>query len=306
MARSRLTILPVPAAGAEDVLVGPDGAAWTGTEDGSLWRVTPDTGAVERVARTGGRPLGLEWLADGRVLVCDAERGLLAVSPGDGAIERLVVEVDGHPMRFCNNAAVAADGRIFFTDTSRHFGVRQWKADLVEATRSGRLLVRHPDGSVETLLDGLEFANGVALAADESFVAVAETGARTVVRWWLAGDRAGTRDHLAPDLPGYPDNLSRGSDGLVWVAIASPLDPIVERILRAPRAVRTVVRRLPDGVQPAPKRTVRVLALDDAGRTVHDRNLDATAWHMATGVREHAGRVWLGSLVEPAIAWFDL
>ena len=306
MARSRLTILPVPAAGAEDVLVGPDGAAWTGTEDGSLWRVTPDTGAVERVARTGGRPLGLEWLADGRVLVCDAERGLLAVSPGDGAIERLVVEVDGHPMRFCNNAAVAADGRIFFTDSSAHYSVHEWKHDLVEATRTGRLLVRHTDGSVETLLTGLEFANGVALAADESFVAVAETGARTVVRRWLTGARAGTRDYLAQDLPGYPDNISRGTDGLIWVAIASPTDPVVERLKTGPMVLRRGALKLPAWAQPKPKRTARVVALDADGRVVHDRAFEATEFHMATGVREVDGRVWLGSLVEPAVAWFEL
>jgi hypothetical protein len=39
---------------------------------------------------------------------------------------------------------------------------------------------------------------------------------------------------------------------------------------------------------------------------VHDISCDATDWHMATGVREHEGRVWLGSLVEPALAWFQL
>jgi hypothetical protein len=38
---------------------------------------------------------------------------------------------------------------------------------------------------------------------------------------------------------------------------------------------------------------------------VHDLAFDATHWHLATGVREHDGRVWLGSLVEPAIAWSD-
>ena len=35
---------------------------------------------------------------------------------------------------------------------------------------------------------------------------------------------------------------------------------------------------------------------------VHDLRFDATRWHLATGVREHRGRVWLGSLLEPAIA----
>ena len=58
--------------------------------------------------------------------------------------------------------------------------------------------------------------------------------------------------------------------------------------------------------QPKPKRTARVMAFDDDGEVVHDRTFDATHFHMATGVREHHGRVWLGSLQEPAIAWFDV
>ena len=306
MATERLTVVRVPGTGAEDVLIGPKGHVWTGTEDGSIFRLTPDGHLVERVTTTGGRPLGLELLVDGRILVCDADRGLLAVDPASGRVELLTSAVDGLPMRFCNNAAVAADGRIFFTDSSAHYSVHEWKHDLVEATRTGRLLVRHTDGSVETLLTGLEFANGVALAADESFVAVAETGARTVVRRWLTGARAGTRDYLAQDLPGYPDNISRGTDGLIWVAIASPTDPVVERLKTGPMVLRRGALKLPAWAQPKPKRTARVVALDADGRVVHDRAFEATEFHMATGVREVDGRVWLGSLVEPAVAWFEL
>ena len=71
------------------------------------------------------------------------------------------------------------------------------------------------------VLDGLAFANGVALAADESYVAVAETAARTVVRRWLTGPaRGGAGTTSSRDLPGYPDNIARGSDGLIWVSIA--------------------------------------------------------------------------------------
>ena len=43
-------------------------------------------------------------------------------------------------------------------------------------------------------------------------------------------------------------------------------------------------------------------AYDDAGRLVHDLDLPADSYHMVTGVREHEGRVWLGSLEEPAVA----
>lgn len=109
------------------------------------------------------------------------------------------------------------------------------------------------------------------------------------------------------DLPAHPDNTSRGSDGLIWVTYASPKDPVLTLLQeRAPRWLRTGIRRLPAAVQPAPKRTARVAAYDSDGRLVHDVDCDATRWHMATGVREHEGRVWLGSLVEPAIAWFAL
>ena len=91
-------------------------------------------------------------------------------------------------------------------------------------------------------LEGLAFANGVALAADESFVCVAESGGRRVVRLWLTGERAGTRDLFVEDLPGYPDNISRGSDGLVWVTIASPTDPVGRAARAAPAAAARCAR----------------------------------------------------------------
>lgn len=301
-----LTVIRVPGHGAEDVLVGDDGWVYTGTEDGSVFKVRPDGHKVERIGNTGGRPLGLEFLHDGRILVCDARSGLLALDPEDGKVEVLTDLVHGQRMVFCNNAAVAASGVIYFTDSSRFYPVERWKADIVENTRSGRLLRRDTDGTVDVLIENLAFANGVALAADESYVAVAETAGRTVVRRWLTGAHAGDTDHLVADLPGYPDNIARGSDDLIWVTIASPTDPMVERLMRAPMPIRRAAWKLPERLQPKPKRTTRVMAFDDGGRVVHDRSLDASRFHMATGVREHAGRVWLGSLVEPAIAVFEV
>lgn len=301
-----LRIIPVPGTGAEDVVVDESGLVWTGTEDGSIFRVRPDGNRVDRVAHTGGRPLGLELLPDGRLLVADAHEGLLAVERDTGRIERLVDTVDGQRMVFCNNAAVGRGGDIWFSDSSTRYPIERWKDDFVQDTRTGRLLCRRADGSVEVHLDGLAFANGVALAADETWVAVAETGHRTVVRLWLSGDRAGQRDLLCDDLPGYPDNIALGSDGLVWVALASPRDPVVELLMhRAPVAVRKAATRLPEALQPRPHRTARVQAYDDTGRLVHDVEADAADYHMVTGVREHDGAVWFGSLVEPAVAVVD-
>lgn len=308
------TVIPVPGPGAEDVVVatsGPDaGAVFTGTEDGSIFRVSADGARVDLVGQTGGRPLGIEFAADGRLLVCDARRGLLWVDPATGDVELITAEVEGRAMVFCNNAAIAEDGTIWWSDSSTRFGIERWKDDFVQNTRTGRLLRRDPDGTVSVVLDGLAFANGVALSAEGDFVAVAETGARTVVRHWVSGPRAGTRDLLAEDLPGYPDNIARGSDGLIWITIASPTDPLVERLQKGPLALRRLATKLPEALQPKPKQTVRVVAYDAAGSLVHDIDLrpaeHGASYHMVTGVREHDGRLWMGSLHEPAIAVYDL
>ena len=304
------SVIPVPGEGAEDVVIGlagPDeGAVFTGTEDGSIFRISHDGSKVDRIAQTLGRPLGLEIDLDGRLLVCDARKGVLRIDTASGAIEAVTDRVSGTPMRFCNNAAIASDGTVWFSDSSTKFGIEQWKDDFVQNTRTGRLMRLDPDGTVEVVLDGLAFANGVALSQDEDFVAVAETGARTVVRRWLTGNRKGMRDLLCQNLPGYPDNIARGSDGLIWVSLASPTDPLVERLQTGPMALRRIVTRVPDRLQPKPKVTVRVQAYDDQGTLVHDLDIDpvqhGTSYHMVTGVREHEGRVWMGSLHEPAVA----
>lgn len=136
---------------------------------------------------------------------------------------------------------------------------------------------------------------------------VAETGTRRLNRLWITGDRAGTSDDFATDLPAHPDNIALGSDGLIWVTYASPTDPALTFLqTKAKPWVRTAVLHAPEALKPKPKRTARVAAYGLDGRVVHDISCDATDWHMATGVREHEGRVWLGSLVEPALAWFQL
>ncbi|GAA4689606.1 SMP-30/gluconolactonase/LRE family protein [Nocardioides nanhaiensis] len=309
----RLTVHPVPGEGAEDVLVltsGPEeGSVVTGTTDGSLWCVSHDGRRLRQVANTGGHPLGIEEHPDGRLVVCDADRGLLRVDLATGAVEVAADSHEGRPLRVCNNAAVATDGTVYFSDSSQVHDLDRWHHDLVHQTRSGRLLRLAPDGTVSVLLDGLAFANGVALSPEEDFVCVAETGARTLVRLWLTGRRAGLRDYLAMGLPGYPDNLSQGSDGLLWVALASPTDAVLERLQAAPQKLRRLALRTPERLQPGPRRSVRVRAYDTEGTLVHDLDLDAAAhgvsYHAVTGVREHAGRVWMGSFAEPAIAVWD-
>ena len=57
---------------------------------------------------------------------------------------------------------------------------------------TGRLLAYSPATQKTTVLTkGLWFANGVALSADESFLAVVETPSVRVTRYWLKGPKVG-------------------------------------------------------------------------------------------------------------------
>ncbi|WP_199435074.1 SMP-30/gluconolactonase/LRE family protein [Qaidamihabitans albus] len=294
-------VVPVNGYGPEDTLVDADGQVYTGLADGRIIRISQDGRRIDAVADTGGRPLGLEFYGD-ELLVCDAYRGLLVVSPADGAVRTLTREVAGRPMVFCNNAAVAADGTVYFSDSSARFPITHWRDDLIEQTGSGRLLRRGPDGAIDELAGGLQFANGVALSADESFVTVAETGDCRVRRVWLTGERAGSTDVFADGLAGHPDNTSTGSDGLIWVTQASPRVAALDMVRRLPGALRALVRRLPTSVQPSPARTCGVLGIDSEGTIVHDLSGEVSGFHMLTGVRERDGVLYFGSLEERSIA----
>jgi sugar lactone lactonase YvrE len=290
----------------EDVLVDDRGRVYTGLSDGRVVRLDSDGAPPVTVARVPGRPLGLEVLGPDELLVCAADAGLLVVSLDGGAVRTLADRVGDRALLAVNNAAVAADGTVYFSDSSTRFPMPRWRADLIQRTRTGRLFRRTPDGVVTELLGGLEFANGVALAADGSYVAVAETGACRLQRVWLTGARAGRSEVFVDGLSGYPDNIALGSDGLVWVALPSPRTPVLTAIQRMPAPVRRAVSRIPERMQPRPQRTVSVVALDDGGRVVRELRGEIDGFTVLTGVREFRGTLWLGSLTGEAVATLRL
>lgn len=300
------TLVPVGGPGPEDVLVDGEGRVYAGLADGRIVRTAGPGAPVETVARISGRPLGLEFLDSDELLVCASDAGLLAVALTDGRVRTVVDRVDGAPLGAVNNAAVAADGSIFFSDSSTRFPVPRWRDDLIERTRTGRLFRRTPDGAITELLGGLDFANGVTLAADESYVAVAETGSCRVQRVWLTGERSGRAEIFVADVGGYPDNIALGSDGLIWIAVAGPRAPALERVQRLPAAVRAVARRVPDRLQPRPDPAIGVVAVDDDGRLVHEFRGVLAGLEMLTAVREAHGVLWLGCLSGDAVATLRL
>ncbi|MGW0211640.1 SMP-30/gluconolactonase/LRE family protein [Streptomyces sp. NPDC003233] len=302
--------VPLGARGPEDVVVDAHGSVLTGVEDGRILRVHHPgdrrTARVEVLAETGGRPLGLEPLPDGALLVCDAERGLLRVDPGEGAAGTVRVLADsaaGERLRFCSNVVALPDGTVYFTVSSRRYPLDQWIGDIVEHTGTGRLLRLPPEGGEpEVLLDGLQFANGLAASADGGFLAIAETGACRLTRYHLTGPRAGHADLFAT-LPGMPDNLWReGPDGPLWVALAGPRVPPLDLLHRTPPAVRGAAARAAVHAPYRPSGTIGVMALDDSGRTVRHLTRRRSGFRMVTSVCASGDHLVLGSLWESGVA----
>src|SRR5262249_27798562 len=67
--------------GPEDVEITSNGKIYTGTLDGRIVVIDQNSKAVRTVATTGGRPLGIATAPNGDLIVADAVKGLLSVTP---------------------------------------------------------------------------------------------------------------------------------------------------------------------------------------------------------------------------------
>lgn len=302
-----VTVVPVGGDGPEDIVVDANGNLWTGLLDGRIVRLAPDGGDPVVVANTGGRPLGLHVARDGRVLVCDSHRGLLALDPASGALDVLVESIDGRKMKFCSNVTETSDGTIYFTESTSALTFEHFLGAVLEARGRGGLFRLAADGTVTTLADGLYFANGVTVTADGSALVFAETVARRLSKFWLTGPQAGTVTPLAVNLPAMPDNISTGPDGRIWVAMVTAANPRAEALMTKAPWIRQVIWRLPARLQPKIEPEIWVVAFDpDSGEAVDGIKTKRADFGGVTGVVESSGKVWMSTIEFPAIAYFEL
>ena len=299
LAHARL--VPTPFAGPEDVVVGAGGEVYTGTADGSILRLTAG-GNSTLVAEVGGRPLGIELYGDD-LLVCNADAGLQRVTL-TGAVDTIADRIGPDRFVLTNNASVAGDGTIYFTESSQRWPLSEYTADILEGRPTGRLLRRSVDGEVSELVPGLAFANGVALDADESSLFVAETARYRIHRHWLTGDRAGQTEIFLDNLPGFPDNLSF-SDGVVWVGFASPRNPQVDAVSGI-NWIKHVAYRMPEALQPKALRHGLVVGYALDGSVAHNLQDPSGTVAITTAARVANGSLYVGTLEDSHIAILDL
>lgn len=182
---------------------------YAGGEGGQLYRFGIDGGPVETVCRVpGGSMLGLALDGAGAAYVCDI---------GNGCVQRITPDGRARP----HGAAIGFPNYPVFDG---HGGL--WVSDSGDWGRATGGVVRiDPDGATERVVDGLHFANGLAIRGDWLYI-VESTWPR-VVRVPLSG---GEPEPVVVLDRVVPDGLAFDARGGLWIGCWQPnrvyrLDP---------------------------------------------------------------------------------
>lgn len=283
----------------EDVAVDSKGLVYSGSNaDGRIYRLDPSTGRIGIFADTGALPIGMKFDGAGNLIVCVVPTGLVSIDP-QGGKKVLTDSWNGEPFGFIDDVDVAADGRIYFSDATTKFTGRDgnpgFEHEILDSRPYGRLFVYDPaSGTTRLLLKDLYFANGIAVAPDQSFVLVAETFRSRITRYWLRGDRAGSSEIFIDNLPGYPDGVLPASEGGFWVAMPFKRDSLAEAVQPWP-FVKNLLAAVPKSLWARPNRYGLVMRMDEAKVLDSLQDPDGGIYSLTNAV-EHGDHLYLGTL----------
>lgn len=296
--------------GPEDVAIGPDGSIYAAVTAGKIIKIDAENGKAEDFVVTGGRPLGIEFDRDGNLLVADSINGLLRIS-SEGKQQLLVDKDDqGNPLVYANDVDSDDQGIIYFSESSSKFGAKASGGtlegsllEIMEHGGNGRVFRFEPmSKKIETIMDGLTFANGIAVEKNGKFVLVAETGSYRILKYWLKSEKAGTSEVLIDNLPGFPDNLNHGQNNTFWVGIVSKRSALLDKILNKP-FLRKIVQRLPAAVRPKAQPYGLVVRFDSSGNIIETLQDASGSYALTTGaVEADDGTLFVTSLIENKLA----
>ena len=299
--------------GPEDATLGRDNLVYVTAEGGRVLRIR--NRQVEAFADTGGRPLGIEVDADGSFVVANAYLGLQRIDR-QGNVTSILSSVDGATPIYPNNLAIAQDGKIYFTEASSKYGADKYRGsynasllDIMEHGGHGGVFVFDPaTGTARQLLDDLNYANGIAISEDSSYLVIAETSNYRVLKHWLTGSHQGETAVLLDNLPGFPDNLKTGKSGRFWVGFAAPRNDLIDKVSDKPW-LRKVIQRLPSVIRPQAVPSSHVVAFNGDGEILMNMHEPNARFPMLTGVLETQRSLYLTTLFGhqlPVIAKSDL
>jgi ribose transport system permease protein len=296
----------------EDVIFDKDDNLYCGSRQGDIVRfLAPEYKRQEVFAHIGGFPAGLACDKDDNIFVCVAGMGLYKVSQ-DRSVHKVTDEtnrswgsiVDDSRLRIADDLDIAPDGRIFFSEATVRYETHDWPVDALESRGNGRIVCYDPaTGRTRTMLRNLVFPNGVVTAHDGQSILFCESWGCRINRFWISGPKTGQLERVLENLPGYPDNINRASDGGYWIAILGMRSPTLDLALRRPGFRRRMARRLPNDQWLYPNINHGfVIKMTEAGEVV-DALWDETGENhpMITSMREHKGSLFVSGITNNRI-----
>ncbi len=177
--------------------------------DRHVMTLAPD-GQLARVVRIAGRPSGLGWLPDGRLLIVSMEdRKLFAFADGALAMHTDLSAIAAHEI---NDLVVAADGCAYVSQFG--FGFQRGG----EFCKTEILLVT-PAGDVRVAATDLAFPNGMLITPDARTLIVGESFAARLTAFDRAPDGSLANRRVFAKLEGAtPDGICLDAEGCVWIA----------------------------------------------------------------------------------------
>ncbi|SDC49939.1 Sugar lactone lactonase YvrE [Rhodococcus tukisamuensis] len=155
-------------------LTFPEGAQWheghlwfSDTHAGEVLAYDPATGALNTVAEVPGRPAGLGFLPDGRLLIASTrDRLVLCRDPG-GALS-VYADLSGIAVWHLTDMCVDRRGRAYVGNSGDD-------STPPAPPRPADLAMVEPDGTVHAVATDMMFASGMVVTADGGTLVVAET-----------------------------------------------------------------------------------------------------------------------------------
>ena len=281
------------------------------THEGWIVRWPAGQLEAEKWINVGGRPLGVGFDADGNLWIANAYTGLMKLTP-KGELSTVLTEVDNTPIRYADDVAVAASGKIYFSDASTRFSAKASNStvaasllDLMEHSDSGRIIEYDPTSTIaRTVKTNLTFANGVAADPSGDCIYFAETGEYRVWRMALSGPKAYQSEVIIDNLPGFVDNVHTGLNGRIWLGLTSPRAKIIDDLAGEP-FWRKIIQRLPKALSPKIEPHGVVIAIDRNGKVLENLQSPSGKVYATTGVAESAEYIYVTSLTAPFLARYN-
>lgn len=293
--------------GPEDIILDRQDRLYCGTREGWILRFSgPNFEHREVFARIGGRPLGLAFDRDENLIVCVGGMGLYGVAP-DGRVYKCTDQTnrtlfklnDDSRLRLADDCDIAPDGTVWFSEATIRYEMHSWFLDGIEGRGNGRLICWNPKtNTTRTVVRDAVFPNGVCVAHDGRSVLFASTWLCTVYRYWIEGPKAGQVETFVENLPGYPDNINRASDGGYWLAMVGIRSPAFDLAMRHPDFRRRMIKQIPpdEWIYPGINNGC-IVKFNEQGRALESLwDPGGTRHATVTSMREHKGWLYIGGL----------